>query len=557
MLKKYTLSFFIVSLLLSTIWSTVGMGESQNQGTQTGAEKDRGQNLNVYIDWPLSYNLREMNLDPQHMVGKDYYLIVSQVMEGLMRLDEEDNPTPGMAEQIMISDDGREYTFKLREANWSDGSAVTADNFKYAWLRAIELDSPLSFLLDNIVGVKEYRNKMATYEDTDAKAPDAGGVAIRVLDRRTLKVTLQYPDPGFLSLVTVPVFYPAKQSFVDEKGSNYGFNESNLLYNGPFILHFVNGRSLYFKKNEKYWNKENVHLEQLSFAYKDPYQDGDKKFQHTYDMVIPHPTDQNENLENGKELLTVQEDSIYFALLNNKSTLFSNKKLRQAVAHLLDQAQIAAKVPSMVPADGLISKGISGSIGKYYLEYGVSLLDYDVAKAKRLVAEAKKELGISELPVVQFVVDESNREYAHINEMVRLLEEGGLHVQLIFVEPFEWVKIYAEGNYDLGVMGWNFDYDNPLNLLEAFESSNAQNFLHYNNATYDTKLNKAKREQDLEKRFELIQSAERQLIEDAIIVPLYSFEYNYLKHLYVKGVNDHTYGSPLDFSQVYITGRQD
>jgi oligopeptide transport system substrate-binding protein len=539
-----------VQFIAEALEQEVSWNKKENLITMTSiqpaTDKDKKQNLQVYVDFYQYENLRQINLDAQQSYGDHSLLILNQVMEGLMRLDEDGKPIPGMAKEVKLSDDGLVYTFTLREANWSDGSKVQAEDFKYGWLRAIRLSSPYSFLLDTIVGVKNYRYEQAAL----------GSVAIKATGERTLQVTLKHPDPGFLSLVTNPVFFPAKKSFVEKKGGNYGYNESNLLYNGPFVLQFVSSNSIYLQKNESYWNRDNIHLEQLSLAYKDSDQDDEKANHLTYDMVIPHPTDWNEKLADGKQLLSVQGANIYYAFLNNESTLFSNKNLRQAVAHLIDQKQVA-QLPHMVPANGLISKGISGLRGLYHMENEVSLLNYDLEKAKRLVAEGKKELGVSVLPVVQFVVSASIGEQPQIDAMVRLLEEGGFDVELIFVDPLEWFETYEEGNYDLGVMGWNFDYDNPLNLLETFKSSNAQNYLHYNNATYDSTIERAKREQDLEKRFELIQSAEEQLIEDAVIVPLYSFKLDYLKRDYVKGVNYHTYGSPLDFSQVYILGRQD
>jgi oligopeptide transport system substrate-binding protein len=507
--------------------------------------KDKRQNVNLLLDFYLHYNLRQMNLDAQQVAGKDVQLILNHVMEGLMLLDQDGKAIPGVAEEVQVSEDGRVYTFKLRETKWSDGSEVRAEDFRYGWLRAVELGSPLSFLFDNIEGIKAYRNDGTGVQN----------VGIRAVGDHTLKVTLNHPDPGFLTLLVNPAFFPVNKSFVEEKGERYGYTESNLLYNGPFVLQYVSNNSLYFKKNEAYWNKDSVHLEQLSFVYKNPAPDSVIPNHHSYDMVVPSGLEEIESLGATQKLITVQEDNMYFALLNHQSTLFSNKKLRQAVAHLLKQKDIAQE-PHKAPANGLIGKGLSGLKGLYHLEYGIPLLDNDVAKAKQLIAEAKKELGVPQLPVVQFVIGETTKDEEHVSKIIALLEEGGLDVELVLVDSYEWFQKYEEGNYDLGLMGWDFDYDNPLNLLEIFESSNAQNYAQYSNSDYDRNLDSAKREQNLEKRFQLIQSTERQLIEDVVVVPLFSFEYDYVKQDYVKGVYYHTYGSPLDFSHAYIMGRQ-
>jgi oligopeptide transport system substrate-binding protein len=541
----YAPASFIAAVLEKELFWKKGAELITITDIQSGKSIDKRQNVNLFLDFYMYNNLRDMNLDAQQVSGKDVQLILNHVMEGLMRLDQDGKAVPGMAEEVQISEDGRVYTFKLRESKWSDGSEVGAEDFRYGWLRAIELGSPFSFLLDNIEGIKAYRNEGKGVQN----------VGIRAVNDRTLKVTLNHPDPGFLTLLVNPAFFPAKKSFVDEKGERYGYTESNLLYNGPFVLQFVNSHSLYFKKNETYWNKDNVHLNQLTFVYKNPYQDGENANHHRYDMVVPSSLEKTENLKDGQELLTVQEDNMYYALLNHQSTLFSNKKLRQAVAHLLNQKNIA-QAPHTVPAEGLIPKGISGLTAPYHLEYGIPLQSTDVVKAKRLIAQAKKELGVPELPIIQFVMGEAMKDQAHVNEIIALLEKGGFDVELVLVDSYEWFSKIEEGNYDLGLMGWDFDYDNPLNLLEIFESSNAQNYVQYSNSDYDRKLHSAKREQNLEKRFELIQSTERQLIEDVVVIPLFSFEYDYVKQDYIKGVHYHTYGSPLDFSQAYIMGKQ-
>jgi ABC-type oligopeptide transport system substrate-binding subunit len=536
---------FIANVLEKDLFWEKEAGSVTFTDIRPGKSKDKRQNVNLLLNFYMHYNLRQMNLDAQQVAGKDVQLILNHVMEGLMRLDQDGKAIPGVAESVQVSEDGRVYTFKLREAQWSDGSEVKAEDFRYGWLRAVQLGSPLSFLLDNIKGIKMYRNDGTGVQN----------VGIQAVGDRTLKVTLNHPDPGFLTLLVNPAFFPVKKTFAESKGERYGYTETNLLYNGPFVLQFVSSSSLYFKKNKKYWNEESVHLEQLSFVYKNPDQDSENLNHHRYDIVVPSGLEEIASLEDGQELLTVQEDNMYFALLNHESTLFSNKKLRQAVAHLLNQKDIAQE-PHKVPAEGLISKGLSGLNGSYHLEYGVSLQDNDVAKAKQLIAEARKELGVPQLPVIQFVIGEATKDQAHVTKIIALLEEGGFDIELVLVDSYESFQKYEEGNYDLGLMGWDFDYDNPLNLLEIFESSNAQNYAQYNNSDYDRNLDSAKREQNLETRFELIQSTERKLIEDVVVVPLFSLEYDYVKQDYIKGVNYHTYGSPLDFSQAYIMGRQ-
>jgi oligopeptide transport system substrate-binding protein len=184
--------------------------------------------------------------------------VLNNVMEGLYRLDEDEQPQPAMAKSVEISDDKLTYIFTLRDGvRWSNGDPVTAQDFEYAWLRAMDPETAgqiSSFVSGYIRGGSVFSAGEGSAED----------VAIETPDDRTLKVTLENPTPFFLGLTALTPYLPQNQEFVERQGERYAQSAEALLYNGPYTLtelHPTEGAT--FVKNEDYWDKENVDIERV------------------------------------------------------------------------------------------------------------------------------------------------------------------------------------------------------------------------------------------------------------------------------------------------------
>ena len=184
--------------------------------------------------------------------------VLNNVMEGLYRLDQDEQPQPAMAKSVEISDDKLTYTFTLRDGvKWSNGDAVTARDFEYAWLRAMDPDTAgqSSYLVSGYIrGGSEFNAGEGSAED----------VAIETPDDRTLKVTLENPTPFFLGLTAIFPYLPQNRDFVERQGERYAQSAEALLYNGPYTLTELNPtEGATFVKNEDYWDKENVDIERV------------------------------------------------------------------------------------------------------------------------------------------------------------------------------------------------------------------------------------------------------------------------------------------------------
>ena len=184
---------------------------------------------------------------------------LNNLMEGLVRLDENLEPQPAMAESVDVSPDGLTYTFKLRDAQWTNGDSVTANDFVYGWLHMLnpETASYSAFLATGYIeGAQAYNEGSGTAE----------GVAIKATDEKTFEVKLMAPFDGFLSMITLPTFFPVNEKVATENPQWFADAES-FVGNGPFKLETWNHEeNMIFVKSDTYWDKDAVKLDRIEWA---------------------------------------------------------------------------------------------------------------------------------------------------------------------------------------------------------------------------------------------------------------------------------------------------
>src|SRR5215211_8458813 len=212
---------------------------------QGGEEGGGGATNSVTVN--LGDTIRDLNsTTTTDSVSTD---ILLNVMSGLYRLDPEQKPIPDMAEGVEISDDQLTYTFTLRDGiKWSNGDPVTSNDFKYAWLRALDPDTAgqYAYIITTFVqGATEFNAGDASADDVAIEAPDD----------KTLEVTLVSPSPFWLGLTAFFTYLPQNQKFVEEQGDQYAQSADALLYNGPYLLTKFNPtEGVTLTKNDDYWD---------------------------------------------------------------------------------------------------------------------------------------------------------------------------------------------------------------------------------------------------------------------------------------------------------------
>ena len=244
-MKKGKLKKVLSLVVAATISSTLLVG--------CGDDKKEGKDKQV-----LTYNLAadSKTLDPALNTAIDGGTVLSNTFEGLCRTDEKDKAIKGGAESWNVSEDGLTYTFNLRkDAKWSNGDKVTAQDYEYAWKRVLnpETGAEYAYQMYYIEGAEAYNTGKGSVDD----------VAVKALDDYTLEVKLHSPTSYFLELTAFPCYFPVNKKVV-ESDSNWATKVDTYVSNGPFkMTEWKQKDSLVLERNNEYYNKDKVKLDKL------------------------------------------------------------------------------------------------------------------------------------------------------------------------------------------------------------------------------------------------------------------------------------------------------
>ena len=462
------------------------------------------------------------------------FTVLANTMEGLMTLDPHKRLVPGVAKEMpKVSQDGKTYTFHLRDAHWSDGSSVTAQDFEYAWKRALnpKTASEYAFIFYDIENAQKYNQGKGKAES----------VGVKALDDKTLKVTLQHPVPAFLSKTTVPSFYPQKKAFVEKMGKRYAQETDTLLYNGPFKLaDWKHNSGWKYVKNEGYWDKDRVKLDEVSWkVVKDPgtgvnlYNTGELD-------VTKLGGDFSSQFKDRKDFKSVSGASLGYLVMNQEQKLFSNEKVRRAVASAIDrEAHSKVVLKDVAPAAyGFVPPGITGDGEKTFREIVTEKKPkMDPATAKKQFREGLQELGMKKAPQLEYLTDDTelNRKTAEFIQE-QLKHQLGLEVK-VRTQPLKaYLDSLMKKDYDIAFATWGAAYNDPLYFMDVWRTDGPYNYGGWSDPEYDRLLRAAEDTRDLEKQVRIAGKAEQILLEKAPMVPLYYRSYTYLWRENVKGL---------------------
>ncbi len=230
------------------------------EAAESAAEGEAAAAPDNYLGVMLSTNV--MSLDTDLATDGESFEVIADCIDGLMQMDADGAAIPALAESYDLSDDGKTYTFHLRDAQWSNGEAVTANDFVFAWRRICKNAGEYAYLFDSSVGCVKNADSII-YEGAD---PETLGVSAP--DDKTFVVELEVPVSFFPSLMYFPTFYPINEAFyssLDE--GTYGTSPDTFLSNGAFVLEdYTPGTaSLSLKKNDGYWDAERVKLAGINY----------------------------------------------------------------------------------------------------------------------------------------------------------------------------------------------------------------------------------------------------------------------------------------------------
>ena len=475
-------------------------------------------------------------IDPHIVTGLPEHHVVSSLFEGLVAKNPYTlEPEPAAANSWNISEDGRIYTFHIREdAFWSNGDKVTAHDFVWSWQRALtpELGSQNNYMLYPIENAEPFAAGALT---------DFSQVGVTALDDLTLQVTLRAPTPYFLQLLDHYIAYPVNRKNVEEFGSptnrfSQWSREGNVVTNGPFVLtEWQINSHIRVEKADHYWDKENVSLNSIVFyptenlvTEERMFRDGQLHFTNdiTMDKVPVYQEEQPEYLQIAPYLGT------YYYLINTEKEPFDDLRVRKALAMSIDRDLLIETVLEnmYIPAYALTPPGTLGYEPP-------KTFAYDPVEAKALLAEAGYPEGQG-FPAFEILYN-TQENHRTIAVAIQQMWRETLGISATPVNK-EW-KVYLDSqdnmNYEVSRRGWIGDYVDPNTFLDMMITDGGNNKTGFSNPEYDNLvLREAPNTLNQEERFKLYYQAETLLMNEMPIIPIYTYQSKHLKHPSLKGL---------------------
>lgn len=527
---------FVFTLAMVLVFSFILTACTPEAPVETSEE-----GVDAEIAEPKILRTNNMNepgsLDPALAQGTHDSWVLDHSFEGLYKKSPDGKFVPGMAKEYTLHDDEVTYTFILKDdIKWSNGDPVTAYDFEFAWKRALdpELASDYAYQLYYLKGGEAYNSGEGSVDD----------VGVKALDDKTLEVVLETPTAYFLELTSFYTYYPVNKKVV-EANPDWAKSAETHVSNGPFKLTgWEHNASITLSKNENYYD---AHLVKLDGIELDIIADENTAWQRyqggEFDFLYPLPQAVVGQMkaEGNPELVIGGDLAVYYYNVNTKLKPFDNVKIRKALSMTLDREVIVEKIAQggQLPAEGVVPFGILDENSRDYREGVGNLVEYNVEEGKRLFAEGLAETGFKVEDFSKFALlyntSEGHRKIAQAaQEMWR--NNLGIELQLENVD-FQ-VKLDREkaGDYHISRAGWIGDYIDPMTFIDLWVTDGPFNDAEFSNAEYDRLVMEAKATTDQKIRMENMRKAERILMDNMPVIPIYFYTQPYAQKPYLTGV---------------------
>jgi oligopeptide transport system substrate-binding protein len=543
---KHWLLLLTFGLLLSVLAACSGDESKETAGTDTKEEATGQKVLNFLNPEAIP------SMDPSLATDESSFIYLAATMEGLYRLDEKTQPTPGIATEHKVSDDGLTWTFTLREdAKWSNGDPVTAHDFVYSWQRAVNPDT-----------ASEYGPYMMNGVIKNATAISKGELAVEELGVKaegdyTLVVQLENPTPYFETLTTFGTFLPLNKKFVEEKGDSFATSTENLLANGPYTIANWSSTSDTWElvKNKDYWDANTVKMDKLTFkVIKDPqtaldlYEEGTvDRMDLTSDLVDQYSTND--------DYLVSADTFVYFLKFNQTtSDALANKNIRLALSRAFDKEGLVNEILNngSIVANGLVPKDFTPmpETGEDFRKVSGDLVKYDLEAAKEFWAKGLEELGTDSVEL-EFLADDDKTTKLLVEYVANQLSTNleGLKINIKQVPKEQRLDLDSNMQYELQLSRWGPDFLDPFTFMNLWTTDSGNNWTGYSSPVYDQLVfdTASKLATDNVARYNNFLEAEKVLFEDGAIAPVYQSSRAQLISPRVQGVFVNPFGATYEY----------
>lgn len=505
MLKKIAALLLSVLMLASAF---TGCGKTADPDTPAAVPQD---DTSSAASEPkiISFNIGQepTTLDPGLCSGIDGFLVINHLYDGLLR-EQNHEMVPATAERYDVSEDGKVYTFYLREdAMWSDGKPVTAHDFEFAWHRVQDpaVASQYSWIFDS-GNIESYR----------------------AVDDKTFEVTLSAPSPVFLTLLGNATFMPLREDVIDYLDGGWAVLPEKVVTNGAFYMEsYKAGDKLTLKKNEHFYNKDLVNIDQIdalmivdTTTALTAYEAGQ------VDAIFAIPPAETTRLLNEDPNFQILEGgTVNYYCFNESVKPFDDVRVRKAFSYAIDRSAICSDVlkDSHVPAQSLVPGIIYDSEGNVFNQkagdHGIPVDLSKLEEARQLLAEAGYPNGEG-FPTFEILYNTDETNKATCEALQQMWHDNlGVTCKLVNMESAVFHQTRVARDFTVCRGGWTGDYTDPLTYLEIYMSDTFSNYSGFNNPEFDQLVNEG-RVLTGKERFDKFYAAEKLLMENYDYMPI-------------------------------------
>ena len=526
---KKLIYIIIIVLVIGVISITLSGGalEKKTKEIQTSSYKNS-----------LVYNLGQLPddlimLDSDNIREKD---ILVNVFEGLVSSNANGKIIAALAESWSISDEGTNYTFKIRKnAKWSNGTDITAYNFVDFFSRILSSDVKNIYgsQLDCIFGVEDYRKGKCDFKN----------VAITAIDKGTLSIRLNYPCNYFLSILAQPIY---SLRIIDYKLVNWKKYYNSILYSGSFTMSNLSDKQeITLKKNSKYWNANEVKSNTVLLTFLRTSESSLAAFEsHKINIFTNPPLGEIENIRKKDKYITDTElkgTGIVFNL--KKQGIVNNVNFRKAVSLSIDRNNIVKNIlkSTVILANSYIPNYVDSGLESNFINKSF----FSESANEKEALEAVKNLDYDkEKESLKFIYINSVENKKVCDEIANNMKKYmKIDVKCVGYDLNSFNNEITKGNYDMAEICYEGYYNYPLPFFQMWQSSSTYNLYGYSNIDFDNKLAGTVFEKDINKKVEMFKNMENVLLEDMPIIPIYFNETIIITKNYVKDVYTNKMGN--------------
>ncbi|WP_323119044.1 peptide ABC transporter substrate-binding protein [Burkholderia alba] len=470
------------------------------------------------------------SLDPAHIESWTGNTIGLDLFEGLARIGADGQVVPGVA-QSWEHKAPDTWVFKLRhDAKWTNGQPVTAADFVYAWQRVVDpkTGSKYTILVEFIKNAKAI---------IAGKQPPSA-LAVRAVDPYTVEVTTEVPVSYFPELTAMVPLAPVNKDAVAKFGDAWT-RPKNIVTNGAYsLVDWQPNNRILITKNDKYWNARNVVVKNVTYLPIESDETAMRMYQSgqiDYTYSIPAGVFNQVNKQFGPELRQGLQLAAYYYYMKNSDPAFKDKRVRQALAMVLDRDILTSKLTQAgeVPMYGLMPNGIKGAA-----PFKPDWASWPMAKRVDYAKNLLKQAGYSDANPLTFTLTYNTND---LHKKVALFSVSewrtklGVTAKLENVEFKVLMKLRHDGKVQMARDGWFADYNDAMTFFDLIRCGSAQNTVGYCNPKVDALVDEGNRKLDEKERTALLTQAHDLAMNDYPMLPLFQYSADRLVKSYVGG----------------------